>query len=138
MKSKPVSAKNGDRLNQLALVPAAVAMSQKDFTAYASSIQMTPNKPGAFQPIGKYNLLPSEQTSGLIFADKESKRTISIMGTGEFTLPPDKVKLTILIKSIKDHIDEAKLSVHRRFEYVFQTMKKHRIKVRTLSCRKVS
>ena len=103
-------------------------MNQKDFTAYLSSIQMAPN-----QPIGKFNLLPSEHTSSpLIFADKESKRTISIMGTGEFTLPPDKVKLTIIIRSVKDHIDEAKLSVHRRFEYVFQTMKKHRIKVREI------
>lgn len=51
------------------------------------------------------------------------------MTQGEFTLPPDKVRLTLVIKSTKEVIEDAKQSVNRRSEYVIQTLKKNRIKV---------
>jgi hypothetical protein len=40
--------------------------------------------------------------------------------------------MTVQIKSSKPNIDEAKQSVHRRFEYVYSMLKKFKIKVNFL------
>ncbi len=69
----------------------------------------------------------SDQTSKLMA--RSQSRTITVCATGEFTLPPDKVRLTLSIKSSKELIEEAKLSVQRRFEYIFQTLRKNKVKV---------
>jgi len=60
---------------------------------------------------------------------KLQKRVISVNGHGELTMAPDKVKLVVIIKSIKDKLEEAKHSVHRRFEYIFQTLRKNKVNV---------
>jgi uncharacterized protein YggE len=59
----------------------------------------------------------------------QSKRTISVSGQSEQSLPPDRVKLFIVIKSSKESLDEARYSVDRRFEYVFMTLRKYKIPV---------
>ena len=69
----------------------------------------------------------SNQTPKLMI--RPQTRTITVCATGEFTLPPDKVRLTLSIKSSKEQIEEAKQSVQRRFEYIFQTLRKNKIKV---------
>ena len=56
-------------------------------------------------------------------------RIITVAATGEFALPPDRVRLTLTIQSSKEVIEEAKQSVHRRFDYITQALKKNRIKV---------
>lgn len=60
---------------------------------------------------------------------KHQKRVISVNGSAEMSLPPNKVKLVVIIKSVKEKIDDAKQSVHRRFEYIYQTLRKNRISV---------
>lgn len=57
------------------------------------------------------------------------QRQITVTGTGELKMPPDQVKLVVIISSAKQSVAEAKASVHRRFEYVYQTMRKHRVNV---------
>ena len=42
---------------------------------------------------------------------KQQKRFISVNGHGELTMAPDKVKLVIIIKSIKEKIEDAKGSL---------------------------
>jgi hypothetical protein len=68
------------------------------------------------------------EISKMIKSANSPNRTISVIATGEFSLPPDKVRMTTVIKSSKELIEDAKQSVQRRFEYVFQTMKKNRVK----------
>ncbi len=70
----------------------------------------------------------SHFTNGTIHS-VNPKRTISVNSTGEFSLPPDKVKLNVVIKSCKENIEDAKQSVQRRYEYIYQSLRKHRIKV---------
>ena len=94
--------------------------------AYLSSFNVHPR---SLEPISKCNMSPNDQLSTIVFADKNSKRTVSVSATGEFSLPPDKVKLLVLIKSSKETVEEAKHSVYRRFEYIYQTLRKNKIKV---------
>ncbi len=61
--------------------------------------------------------------------NKQPQRTITVCATGEFALPPDRFRLTLSIKSSKEQVEEAKQSVNRRFEYVFQTLRKNKVKV---------
>lgn len=44
-------------------------------------------------------------------------------------MPPDIVQLSLSIRNTKDELANAKESVERRYEYIFQTLKKYRIKV---------
>ena len=60
---------------------------------------------------------------------KNQKRIISVHGHGELTMAPDKVKLVVIIKSTKEKIEDAKQSVHRRFEYIYQTLRKNKVHV---------
>ncbi|CAF1015181.1 unnamed protein product [Brachionus calyciflorus] len=55
------------------------------------------------------------------------KRKITVNGTGEIKLPPNEIKLLVVISSTKLNIEEAKSSVQRRYEYVYQTMRKYKI-----------
>jgi hypothetical protein len=59
---------------------------------------------------------------------KREQRSLTTCGDAEFGLPPDQVKLIVLISSVKQNLDDAKSSVQKRFDYVFQTMKK-RLKI---------
>jgi uncharacterized protein YggE len=59
-------------------------------------------------------------------------RLITIIGTGEQTLPPDRVQLRIITKSVKSNVEEAKSSVERRYHYIYQTLRKYKIHVNTL------
>ena len=71
----------------------------------------------------------NNQVTNLLISDKKPKRSINVSGHGELSLPPDKAKLIILIRSVKENINEAKNSVNRRFEYIYQTLKKYRVPV---------
>lgn len=95
--------------------------------AYISSVQYNPN---TLNPIRQPSVLtPNEQVSALMFADKSSNRTVTVYATGEFSLPPDKVKLTVIVKSVKNTIEDAKHSTARRVEYILQTLRNNSIKV---------
>ena len=94
--------------------------------AYISSVQFNPK---TLHPIQQPILSQNDQLSALMFSDKNSTRTITVSASGEFSLPPDKVKLTALIRSVKSTIDEAKHSTGRRLEYVQQTLKNNSVKV---------
>ena len=69
-----------------------------------------------------FNYVPQPQ------ANKPS-RLITIIGTGEQTLPPDRVQLRIITKSVKSNVEEAKSSVERRYHYIYQTLRKYKINV---------
>ena len=56
-------------------------------------------------------------------------RLITIIGSGEQTLPPDRVQLRIITKSVKSNVEEAKSSVERRYHYIYQTLRKYKISV---------
>jgi uncharacterized protein YggE len=96
--------------------------------AYISSVQFNPK---TLHPVSQQQpiLSTNDQVSALMFSDKNSTRTVTVSASGEFSLPPDKVKLTIIIRSAKNTIEEAKHSTGRRFEYVQQTLKNSGIKV---------
>ena len=64
-------------------------------------------------------------------------RVISVSGQSEQSLPPDRVKLLVVIKSVKDNLNEARHSVDRRFDYVFQTLRKHRVPVILYLCNSI-
>ncbi len=78
--------------------------------------------------VPRYDINEQLATSAIMFSDKESKRTITVSASGEFSLPPDKIKLIMMIKSLKSNIDEAKYSVARRLDYVQQTLKNNSVK----------
>ena len=61
----------------------------------------------------------------LIYSDSDSRRQITVSGMGDFSLPPDRVKLVASIKSTKSNVNEAKHSVDRRLRYVEQTLRTH-------------
>ncbi|XP_064595138.1 interleukin-1 receptor-associated kinase 1-binding protein 1-like [Liolophura sinensis] len=56
------------------------------------------------------------------------EREIQVWATGEMSLKPDRCRLCIKVTSTKDSIDEAKTSVSRRVDYVFQTLHNHGVK----------
>jgi hypothetical protein len=103
--------------------------------AYISSVQFNPKtlhpiqQPIQLSIFGNELRSQNDQLSALMFSDKNSTRTITVSASGEFSLPPDKVKLTALIRSVKSTIDEAKHSTGRRLEYVQQTLKNNSVKV---------
>ncbi len=112
--------------------------------AYISSIQINPKTLNPMpiqtqpqQPNYRFDLNDQLTTSALMFSNKDSKRTISCTASGEFSLPPDKCKLTLIIKSLKSNIDEAKHSVGRRLDYIQQTLKNNSIKVSISSVKAV-
>jgi hypothetical protein len=76
----------------------------------------------------KHIPLNNNQTN-LILSDRKPKRSINVSGHGELSLPPDRAKLIIIIKSVKEQIIDAKNSVNRRYEYIYQTIRKHKIPV---------
>lgn len=91
----------------------------------------------SFQPadlVHKLGLNQNEQRLGVITSSRDApaRRQITVNGSAELSLPPDQVKLKISIKSEKPGLEEAKQSVHRRFEYIFQTLKKHKVQVITI------
>lgn len=60
--------------------------------------------------------------------EKFQNRTISVNASGSFTMSPDMIKLSLTIKNTKELLSDAKESVERRYEYIFQTLKRYRIK----------
>lgn len=113
-----------------------------------NEINLAANKPASFYaiPVSSKNVLSMQpiQTVKHIMEDyqkqqmtlingqngKENpKRTVTVNGTGEIKMPPNEIKLVIVITSCKTNIEEAKSSVQRRYEYVYQTMRKYKINV---------
>jgi hypothetical protein len=79
--------------------------------------------------IPKNRLYSDEQMRGaLIFADSDARRQITVSGMGEFSLPPDRVKLIVIITSTKSSVHEAKASVSRRSKYIDQTLRNFGVK----------
>lgn len=79
--------------------------------------------------IPKNRIYNDEQMrSALIFSDSNARRQIIVSGMGEFSLPPDRVKLVLTIVSTKSQVNEAKRSVRRRLEYIEQTLRNHGVK----------
>ena len=58
-----------------------------------------------------------------------SDRRIQVSAVGEVTLPPDRSRLTIKVRSQKENVQDAKDSVTRRLDYIMQTLTNHGIKV---------
>jgi hypothetical protein len=50
----------------------------------------------------------NEDLVTLSVPSKQQKRIISVNGHGELSMAPDKVKLVVIIKSIKEKIEDAK------------------------------
>ena len=92
---------------------------------------ITSNRP-ATSSLGllpKNRIYSDEQMRGaLIFADTNAQRRITVSGMGEFSLPPDRVKLVLVIATTKSDVNEAKLSVVRRLKYVEQTLRNFGVK----------
>lgn len=92
---------------------------------------ITSNRPASSSLglVPKNRLYNNEQMRGaLVFSDLNSQRQITVSGMGEFTLPPDRVKLVLVISSTKSNANEAKASVHRRLKYVEQTLRNYGVK----------
>ena len=56
-------------------------------------------------------------------------RQINVTGVGEMTLPPDRFSVTIKCKAVKETVQDAKLSVTRRLDYIIQSLKNVNLKV---------
>ncbi|CAF0911680.1 unnamed protein product [Adineta ricciae] len=79
--------------------------------------------------VPKNRLYTDEQMRGaLIFSDSDSRRQITVSGMGEFSLPPDRIKLIVMITSTKSSVNEAKTSVIRRLRYIEQTFRNYGVK----------
>ena len=91
---------------------------------------ITSNRPAtSLGLLPKNRIYTDEQMrSALIFSDSDSRRQITVSGMGEFTLPPDRIKLVVMITSAKSKVDEAKYSVERRLNYIHQTLRNHGVK----------
>ena len=91
---------------------------------------ITSNRPGPILGlVPKNRKYTDEQMRGaLIFADSDARRHITISGMGEFSLPPDRIKLIIVITSSKSNVNEAKISVNRRLRYIEQTLRNYGVK----------
>ncbi len=76
------------------------------------------------------DILLNDNRIKLVHNNNQQQSIIKVNGHGEVSMTPDKVKLMIIINSYKDDIQAAKNSVNRRFEYIFQTLRKHKISVR--------
>jgi hypothetical protein len=69
-----------------------------------------------------------EQMHGAsIFSDVNSRRQITVSGMGEFSLPPDRIKLVLIVSCTKSDVNEAKASVIRRLKYIEQTLRNYGI-----------
>ena len=91
---------------------------------------ITSNRPGlSLGLLPKNRIYNDEQMRGaLIFSDSDARRNVTVSGMGEFSLPPDRVKLIVVISSIKSSVNEAKTSVIRRLKYIEQTFRNHGVK----------
>jgi uncharacterized protein YggE len=104
------------------------SLRQDKSVAYISSIQLNPKTLNPIPILPRYDTNEPLAASSLMFSDKESKRLITVSANGEFSLPPDKIKLVLTIRSLKPNIDEAKHSVFRRLDYVQQTLKNNSVR----------
>jgi len=91
---------------------------------------ITSNRPAiSLGLIPKNRIYTDEQMRGaLIFSDTDSRRQVTVSGMGEFSLPPDRVKLIVVITSTKSSVNEAKTSVTRRLKYIEQTLRNYGVK----------
>lgn len=87
------------------------------------------------RPAISLGLLPKNRTyndeqmrGALIFSDSDARRQVTVSGMGEFSLPPDRVKLLVVISRTKSTANEAKTSVIRRLKYIEQTLRNHGVK----------
>lgn len=79
--------------------------------------------------IPKNRIYSDEQMrSALIFSDSDSRRQVTVSGMGDFSLPPDRVKLVVVVSSTKSNVNEAKTSVNRRLQYIEQTLRNYGVK----------
>lgn len=83
----------------------------------------------ALQPMANINRMIEPPSPKIIISQpkQQQQRLITVNGTGELKMPPDQVKLAIVVSNVKPNIHEAKASVHKRYEYIYQTLLKHRI-----------
>ena len=91
---------------------------------------ITSNRPAlSLGLLPKSRCFNDEQMRGaLIFSDHDSRRQVTVSGMGEFSLPPDRVKLIVVITSTKSSVHEAKVSVTRRLKYIEQTFRNYGVK----------
>ena len=91
---------------------------------------ITSNRPATtLGLLPKNRLYSDEQMRGaLIFSDADARRQITVSGMGEFSLPPDRIKLIVVITSTKSSSHEAKTSVQRRLKYIEQTLRNFGVK----------
>lgn len=91
---------------------------------------ITSNRPATgLGLIPKNRIYSDEQMRGaLVFSDSDSRRQVTVSGMGDFSLPPDRVKLIATVKSTKSNVNEAKTSVHRRLKYIEQTLRNYGVK----------
>nr|CAB3256794.1 interleukin-1 receptor-associated kinase 1-binding protein 1-like [Phallusia mammillata] len=68
------------------------------------------------------NLSPRIITANDDNVHEKQKRKVEVSGSAEFTVPPDRCILTIVIKNKKEQAADAKASVERRLEYIVQTL----------------
>lgn len=93
----------------------------------------------SFQPMANINRVVERAMEPKIFvlngngggggAGANKQRLMTVSGTGEVRMPPDRVKLVVIVSNTKENINEAKESVHKRQEYIYQTLRKHRVDV---------
>jgi len=93
----------------------------------------TPSRVFAAMPSpGKKQLHIEENTSENLVPltnAKISDRHITVTSVGEVSLPPDRCRIVLRIKSLKDDIQDVKNSITRRMDYVIQTLHNHNLKV---------
>ena len=54
---------------------------------------------------------------------------IQVTANAEASLPPDLCRVTVVVTSSKDSVQEVKNSVSRRLDYILQTLYNHNVKV---------
>ena len=67
----------------------------------------------------------------VIHAPPTKDNEIQVSAIAEIEIVPDKCKLSLLISSKKEQVEDSKNSVQRRLDYILQTLTNHQVKVDT-------
>lgn len=83
----------------------------------------------SLQPMANLNRMIEPRAQIIVPPNANKTRLITVNGAGELKMPPDQVRFIVVITSLKPNVGEAKASVKRRSDYVYQMLRRHGLNV---------
>ena len=78
-----------------------------------------------YAPVKEHNVEHKVDTSATT-----DERTVTVSGRSEYIIEPDQVEIIVLIRAAKPTIDEVKLSVQKRRDYVITVAQQNKVHYR--------